>query len=267
MQKDPNLIYQYTMKNYCFLIFVVTGVIFLSFFIGGCASQSKKSNVPAPLESEMKLIGDQKPVFSYQPPASGEKTTYTVKKGDTLWRISKSYGVPVEAIIKANHIANTRDLHVGQKLIIPASGKSYTPVASHPSYKTSRVTGGVSSRGFIWPVKGQIVSQFGETRNGVKNSGICILPQPGQKVVAAKKGTVEAVTDTDDGTHVIVIKHEGGVRTVYGCVYNPIVGEGSYVEQGQPIANANLTSTDTSQEVCFKIYVKDKPVNPMTYLP
>jgi lipoprotein YgeR len=45
------------------------------------------------------------------------------------------------------------------------------------------------------------------------------------------------------------------------------VGEGSNVEMGQPIANINSTSTGKPPEINFKIYVKDKPANPMTYLP
>ena len=236
--------------------------------MGGCAIQPAKSRVPAQLEKEIKTIEGVKSTTAYQPPISGEKTTYTVKKGDTLWRISKSFGVSVETILRANHITNTKDLKVGQKLIIPASGKSYTSPTTHSSYTpTSNITGGISSKGFIWPAKGQIVSQFGEIRNGAKNMGIYILPQPGQKVVAAKKGAVEAVTDADDGTLVIVIKHDGGSRTIYGCRSNPMVGEGSYVEQGQPIASISQTSTGNPSEINFKIYVKDKPVNPLAYLP
>lgn len=256
------------MKKYCFPRPVSIGAVFLASFIGGCASQSKKSKVPSPLVNEMRTIEGQKPGASYQPTVSDGKTTYIVKKGDTLWRISKIHGVSVDAIVKANHIANSGDLKVGQKLIIPTSGKAYTSFASHSGNTLAgNVAGNVSSRGFIWPVKGKIVSQYGETRNGVKNSGIYILPQPGQKVMAAKKGTVEAVTDADDGTHVIVIKHEGGIRTIYGYCSSPVVGEGSYVDRGQPIANINLPGTGKSQEVVFKVYVKDKPVNPMTYLP
>jgi lipoprotein YgeR len=45
------------------------------------------------------------------------------------------------------------------------------------------------------------------------------------------------------------------------------VGEGSYVEQGQPIANINQASTGNPTEINFKIYVKDKPINPLAYLP
>jgi len=253
------------MKQYLPVNTTIIGSIFLSLLMGGCALQPTKSRVPAQLEREIKTIEGVKSTTASQPPVSAEKTTHIVKKGDTLWRISKSFGVSVETILKANHIPNTKDLKVGQKLIIPASGKSYTSPATHSSYTpASNITGGISSKGFIWPVKGQVVSQFGEVRNGVKNMGICILPQSGQKIVAAKNGTVEAVTDADDGSHVIVIKHSGGIRTIYGCRSNPTVGEGSYVELGQPITSIEQSRP---QEVNFKIYVKDKPVNPMSYLP
>jgi len=256
------------MKQYLPVNTTIIGSIFLSLLMGGCALQPTKSRVPAQLEKEIKTIEGVKSTTAYQPPVSGEKTTHIVKKGDTLWHISKNYGVSVETILKANHIPNTKDLKVGQKLIIPASGKSYTSPATHSSYTpASNITGGISSKGFIWPAKGQVVSQFGELRSGVKNMGIYILPQPGQKLVAAKKGTVEAVTDADDGTHVIVIKHDGGCRTIYGCRSSPMVGEGSYVEQGQPIASISQTSTGNPSEINFKIYVKDKPVNPLAYLP
>lgn len=258
------------MKNYFVINFIVISTFFLSLLTGGCTSQPKKSKVPAPLESEIKSIEGVKSGTTYQPPIVTGRTTYVVKKGDTLWRISKNYGVTIDAILRVNHIANTKDLKVGQKLIIPTAGKSYpsTSLASHSSYAPiSNVAGGVSSRGFVWPVKGQIVSQFGETRNGVKNSGVSILPQPGQKIVAAKKGTIEAVSDDGEGMSVIVIRHEGGIRTIYECPGSPVVGEGSYVEMGQAIANINPTNTGKPQELNFKIYVKDKPANPMTYLP
>ena len=256
------------MKQYPSVNTTIIGSVFLSLLVGGCAIQPAKSRAPAQLEREIKTIEGVKSTTAYQPPISGEKTTYIVKKGDTLWRIAKNYGVSVETILRTNHITNTKDLQVGQKLIIPTSGKSYTSPTTHSSYTpTSNIVGGISPKGFIWPVKGQVVSQFGEIRNGAKNMGIYILPRSGQKVVAAKKGTVEAVTDADDGTLVIVIKHDGGSRTIYGCCSNPVVGEGSYVEQGQPIASINQAGTGKPPEINFKIYVKDKPVNPLSYLP
>jgi len=49
---------------------------------------------------------------------SAKGTTYTVKSGDTLTRISKNFGVSVLALQKANGIKGSR-INVGQKLVIP----------------------------------------------------------------------------------------------------------------------------------------------------
>ena len=50
-------------------------------------------------------------------PASGSGTVYTVKKGDTLYKISRQYGVTPEQIMQLNGIGE--NLKIGQKLKIP----------------------------------------------------------------------------------------------------------------------------------------------------
>ncbi|MCL5058909.1 MAG: L,D-transpeptidase family protein [Actinobacteria bacterium] len=44
---------------------------------------------------------------------------HVVQPGDTLWKISILYGVPVEQLIRANKIADPTLLEVGQVIIIP----------------------------------------------------------------------------------------------------------------------------------------------------
>src|SRR3990167_7104180 len=97
------------MKQYLSVNTTIIGCVFLSLLMGGCALQPTKSRVPAQIEREIKTIEDVKSTTAYQPPISGEKVTYIVKKGDTLWRIAKNYGVSVETILRANHITNTKD--------------------------------------------------------------------------------------------------------------------------------------------------------------
>lgn len=136
---------------------IFVSLVCAAFFAGGCASHAKKADVPAPLESEIMSIEDQKqPKIVYRPPTTGKssasssgkgkqggqtgvsgkggakektvrktagKRTYVVKKGDSVWLIAKKYGVSSDALIKANNIKNAKSLKVGQKLSIPASGK------------------------------------------------------------------------------------------------------------------------------------------------
>ncbi|WP_214876213.1 LysM peptidoglycan-binding domain-containing protein [Exiguobacterium sp. CH10] len=51
--------------------------------------------------------------------------TYTVKSGDTLYSIARTYGVTVSALAAANNITNVNSISVGQVLIIP--GTTVTP--------------------------------------------------------------------------------------------------------------------------------------------
>lgn len=63
-------------------------------------------------------------VPAYTPPPSYDSTpvssarTYSVEKGDTLYRISKMHGVTVEAIMSANSLSSTT-IHPGDVITIP----------------------------------------------------------------------------------------------------------------------------------------------------
>lgn len=46
-------------------------------------------------------------------------TTYTVKKGDTLWDISKKYKTTVNKLVEVNKIKNPDLIQIGQKIKIP----------------------------------------------------------------------------------------------------------------------------------------------------
>ena len=44
---------------------------------------------------------------------------YTVKRGDTLFKIAQAYAVPVELIVEANGLTKPNDLAIGQNLLLP----------------------------------------------------------------------------------------------------------------------------------------------------
>jgi LysM repeat protein len=44
--------------------------------------------------------------------------TYIIRKGDSLYRIARKYGVTVAALCKANKIKSTKILKPGQRLVI-----------------------------------------------------------------------------------------------------------------------------------------------------
>jgi LysM repeat protein len=53
-------------------------------------------------------------------------TTHIVQPGDSLFRISLTYGVPVAQIVAANNITNPSLIYVGQELVIPGAGGTTT---------------------------------------------------------------------------------------------------------------------------------------------
>ena len=92
--------------------------------------------------------GVSAPPAANPPPASGPGGTYTVQPGDILTRIAYQQGVTVDAIVAANHLANSDFLSVGQVLIIPGGGTgsppgssgSTTPVAATPGPLTGPIS-------------------------------------------------------------------------------------------------------------------------------
>ena len=56
--------------------------------------------------------------------------TYVVKKGDSLWKISKVEGVSIGDLARANNLSKTTALKVGQRLQVPAKSETVTSQAS-----------------------------------------------------------------------------------------------------------------------------------------
>ncbi len=70
---------------------------------------------------------------------SSTQRTYTVRSGDTLYRIALRHGTTVQKLAAANNITNINLIRVGQVLIIPGSGGS-TPAPTPPPPTTRRYT-------------------------------------------------------------------------------------------------------------------------------
>lgn len=68
------------------------------------------------------------------PAAHAQEVIYhTVRSGDTLTRIAQQYGVTVNDLVRHNNITNINVLRVGQRLIIPNTGR---PTATRTATST-----------------------------------------------------------------------------------------------------------------------------------
>ena len=78
------------------------------------AETKAKSSASSKSAAETKA----KPSAPSKPAASTEKQYHTVQKGDTLYRISKKYGISVEELRKLNNLSGDQALRTGQKLLV-----------------------------------------------------------------------------------------------------------------------------------------------------
>ncbi|NMB45080.1 MAG: LysM peptidoglycan-binding domain-containing protein, partial [Firmicutes bacterium] len=82
--------------------------------VGGLMAANPK------LDPDIIWIGQKLRVPGVRMPAANQTTTsklYTVRTGDSLWRISKEHKVTVEQLMELNNLTGY-DLWIGQKLII-----------------------------------------------------------------------------------------------------------------------------------------------------
>lgn len=68
----------------------------------------------------------------------GDTSSVTVRKGDTLYSISRRYNVPIKDVIKANRLSPPYTLYIGQQIVLPT--KQYHTVQRGESlYSISRM--------------------------------------------------------------------------------------------------------------------------------
>jgi LysM repeat protein len=72
------------------------------------------------LEKQEQQISESKAKLSTppKPAVSNKKQYHTVRKGETLSRISKKYGIDVEELRKLNNLSADQPIRIGQKLLI-----------------------------------------------------------------------------------------------------------------------------------------------------
>lgn len=124
-----------------------------------------------------------------------------------------------------------------------------------------------SSKGFIWPVKGKVISEFGSKVGGEYNDGINIAAQQGEPIVAAADGEVVYSGNELRGYgNMIIVRHDNGLMTAYAHADRILVSKGERVKQGVTIATVGKSGGVEQTQVHFGVRKDKQPIDPMTVL-
>jgi len=207
------------------------------------------------------------PIMPSQPAAvSFAAVQHTVHAGETLWSISKAYGVNVNDIARANSLSDSTSISAGQVLSIPRPSKKYSgktasyTKTTYPKYKSK---GG----SFVWPVEGSTLYAFGSKVNGGTNKGIDIKAPEGLNVRASRAGRVVYCDSQLKGFgKTVIIDHGDNYQTVYSYNSEILVKVGDEVSQNDTIAKVGKTGRAKEASLHFEIRKDGRPQNPTTYL-
>jgi LysM repeat protein len=114
------------------------------------------------------------PKFTYRKPkpsrpvhssSAAGGSTYTVRSGDSLWKIARRFGTTTSALASANGIDTGSTLKVGTKLVIPGSSKSSSVPKSTPSkYSKSYTSKSAAKKTSVSKSKTSSVSSVSKTK-------------------------------------------------------------------------------------------------------
>jgi lipoprotein NlpD len=197
--------------------------------------------------------------------------THLVRKGETIYRIARAYGVEPRDLMEVNDITDPRQLKPGMEVFVPgaprplevpplAPGAAPEPEpAPLPSVPPREAT-------MRWPLRGVLYSRFG-VRQGQRHDGIDIAAPEGTSVTAAAAGTVVYTGRQAGYGAIVILRHGDGLVTLYAHNSAVLVKEGEQVEAGRPIAKVGQSGRTTGPHLHFEVREGTRPRNPLFFLP
>ena len=210
-------------------------------------------NTIEPAAGAVKTVAPSKQTITY--------VTHRVKPGQTVYRISKEYGVSVFDIMSANDLIKPQDLKAEQMIRVPLNATTQRAQDIKINQKLAK------AKGMVWPAQGKILKSFGHKGNGVTNSGINISLAEGTPVMAAESGTViYADSALESYGNLVLLRHSDGLVTAYAHNSKLNVAKNQKVQKGQVIALSGATGSVNTPQLHFEVRRNAQPINPLKVL-
>jgi murein DD-endopeptidase MepM/ murein hydrolase activator NlpD len=111
-----------------------------------------------------------------------------------------------------------------------------------------------------------LYSRYG-IRKGQRHDGIDIAAPEGTGIGAAASGTVVYAGEQSGYGSIVILRHEGGLLTLYAHASKLLVRHGDRVGAGQPIAKVGRSGRTSGPHLHFEVREGTRPRNPLSYLP
>lgn len=256
--------------------------------VGSCSSRIQ----PAPVMTLNTTVAKQNNLTEI----AGE--SYQVQKGDTLFAVAFYSGNDYRDIAKYNNLSPPYSIYPGQtlKLVIapvknnnnknngvPPKSRDIAKVIVDPKktqaygeseekihlkkskneYKPSNKP--YRNLAWVWPATGKSTSAV--VGSDGTNRGVDIKGELYSPILAAASGKVVYAGNALKGYgNLVIIKHENNLLSAYAHNNTILVGEQTYVKQGQQVAT--MGSTGSSDVMLhFEIRRKGKSLDPLKFLP
>jgi murein DD-endopeptidase MepM/ murein hydrolase activator NlpD len=228
--------------------------------------------------------------------------SYTLRKGETLYRISRKFDVPVNVLQEYNHIDNPNSLREGTRIAIPPR---YTVKKGDTLYSISREfqvdlntlteLNGIADSGSLrvgtilfLPDGAEVAAGKEQTGRASSNpastgstQGDLLWPHPGtrqdlrgritgtlifgtlgDKVVSVSSGRVVWAGPYRGFSRVILIEGKNGYTYVYAGNEETLVTVGDTVVPGAEIGRLGKDAHQGVPQLYFLVYRNGKPVDP-----
>tara|TARA_B100001123_G_scaffold294189_3_gene327983 strand:+ start:347 stop:1204 length:858 start_codon:yes stop_codon:yes gene_type:complete len=200
-------------------------------------------------------------VTSLPAPGMNQTPDYAASARTAPNSASPSPSAPPPIIARAPEVSNTELGPLFELSELESMQKSAVLPSSTPALTNA-------DESLIWPVKGDIIGQFGKKQNGLSNDGINIKANQGEPIWAASSGeVVYAGNELKGYGNMVILRHPNGMMTSYAHASDVLVDKGQQVAQGDLLGYVGRTGSVSEPQLHFGIRMGKQAIDPESKLP
>lgn len=177
-----------------------------------------------------------------------KKNYMIIRKGDTLWSISRKYKVPLSTLYAINRLTPRSRIRAGDRILLFTESRQ-----PRLSLKLAR------------PVEGEVYTHFNQGQNLVQKNGIEFRTGASASVKSATAGTVKYTGGLRGYGNVVIIEHSTNISLVYAFLDRIMVKSGERVETRQTIGTVGKNNFCEFPILHFELFHRGNAVNPVKY--